>query len=174
MSINVVCRLTQLLLVLFIAQTTQKALAESVSIPYERFTGEINYWFVGHLGQTDDEGRTLTWEATIEGDANGKMKWWFVNPAPASSITHTGGRLIFYAARWELWVDEELLLAGETAGKTYFRNGADGVWDGHGRVTEARGKFRALKGREVYETGPVILGSDPPKSYSGTGMFLIY
>ena len=85
MSINVVCRLTQLLLVLFIAQTTQKALAESISIPDERFTGEINYWFVGHLGQTDDEGRTLTWEATIEGDAKGKIKWWFVNPAPAST-----------------------------------------------------------------------------------------
>jgi hypothetical protein len=67
-----------------------------------------------------------------------------------------------------------LLLAGETAGKTDFRNGADGIWDGHGRVTEAYEKFQSLKGHAVYETGSVIVGSDPPKSFSGTGMFQIY
>lgn len=162
------------MLVVFVAQTSQMALAENNSILDERLTGEIDYWYAGHLGQTDDEGRLLVWEATIECDVKGKMKWWFVKPPPASAITYTGGRLTFYAARWELWVDDELLVAGETAGKTVFRGGADGIWDGHGRVTEAKGRFKALNGHKVYETGPVIVGSDPPKSFTGTGMFLIY
>jgi len=166
--------LPRILLVLFVAHTMQTALAEDNVVPDEQSVGKIDYWFVGHLGQTDDAGRSLVWEATIEGDLNGKMKWWFINPPPVPPITYTGGQTSFYAARWELWVDEKLLLAGETAGKTVFSDGVDGIWDGHGLVTEATGKFRAFVGRKVYETGPVILGQDPPKTYSGTGMFLIY
>ncbi len=174
MNINTAQSLMLSLIVLFMAQTMQMAFAENNASPDSLLTGKTDYWFVGHLGQTDNEGRLLVWEATIDGDVKGKMKWWFVNPPPTSDVTYAGGRLTFYAARWELWVNEELLLAGETAGKTDFRDGADGIWDGHGRVTEATGKFSALKGREVYETGPVIVGSDPPKSFSGTGLFLVY
>jgi hypothetical protein len=48
------------------------------------------------------------------------------------------------------------------------------MWDGHGRVTQAAPGFKALIGREVYETGPVMLGEDPPKTFTGTGMFLLY
>lgn len=173
-SICAVPRLTFLLLVLFVTTAMQTALAENNAIPDERLIGEIDYWFVGHLGQTDGAGRSLVWEATIEGDVKGKMKWWFVNPPPVSPITYTGGQTTFYAARWELWVEDKLLLAGETAGKTVFPDGAAGIWDGHGRVTEAAGRFSTLKGRAVYETGPVLLGQDPPKSYAGTGLFLIY
>ena len=110
MHINAVWRLTQLLLVLSIAQTAQMALAENDAIPAERLTAKIDYWYVRHLGQTDDKDRLLVWEATVEGDLNGRMKWWFVSPPPASRIMYTGGRLTFYAARWELWVDEDLLL----------------------------------------------------------------
>jgi len=80
----------------------------------------------------------------------------------------------YYAAKWEILVDGELVLAGESAGKTVWRDGADGIWDGHGIVMEARGDFSTLKGRKTYETGPVIKGSNPPVSFSGTGMFLIY
>ena len=174
MIINAVRRLTLSLVVLFIAQTMQMAFAVDNAVADSLLTGKTDYRFVGHLGQTDDEGRLLVWEATIEGDVEGQLQWWFVNPPPTPQLEYAGGRLTFYAARWELWVDEELLLAGESAGKTDFRNGADGIWDGHGRVTEAAGRFHALKGRVVYETGTVIVGSDPPKSFSGTGMFLIY
>ena len=174
MNKNTAWLLTCLLLLLFTGQATQMALAENKSNPGEILTGKISYRFVGHLGETDDSGRSLVWEATVEGEMQGTMKWWFVNPPPAAEIEYAGGRLSFYAARWELWKDEELLLAGESAGKTDFRDNADGIWDGHGRVTEAHGKYESLKGRLVYETGPVILGSDPPNSFSGTGVFLIF
>lgn len=148
--------------------------AESTSTVEGQLTGEITYWFVGHLGQLDDMGRVLVWEATVSGDLRGTMKWWFESPPPSGESNYAGGRLTFYAARWELWEEDELLLAGTSAGKTDFRDGADGVWDGHGRVTEASGQYRSLKGRSVYETGPVILGSDPPKSFTGTGVFSIF
>ena len=144
------------------------------TVPVVRLTSEIDYRFVGHLEQLDDEGRLFVWAGTIEGDFTGEMKWWFVQPSPVSGSTYMGGKAAFYAARWEFWAGEELLLAGESAGKTVFPDGADGMWDGHGVVTEASGEFDALKGRKVYETGPVIVGSDPPVSYSGTGLFLIY
>ena len=163
-----------LLLVLFVTHAMQTVLAENSSSSDERLVGKIDYWFVGHFGQSDDEGRSLVWEATVQGDLQGEMKWWFANPPPVSALTYEGGRMTFYAARWELWVDGELLLAGESAGKTVFPDGADGIWDGHGRVTEAEGRFRTLKGRGVYETGPVMPGQDPPKTFSGTGVFVIY
>ena len=174
MKFTAVWRLTQLLLVLSISQTAQVAFAENDVAPGERITGKIDYSYVGHRGEMDDKGRLLVWVATIEGDLKGTIKWWFVSPPPASDAPYADGRLTFYAARWEFWVDEKLLLAGQTAGKTDFRHDSDGVWDGHGRVTEANEKFRSLKGRAVYETGSVILGSDPPKSFSGTGLFQIY
>lgn len=101
------------------------------------------------------------------------MKWWFVDPAPVSPITYDGGEVTFYAARWELWKGDMLVLAGESAGKTVFPEDSDGMWDGHGVVTEANGRLSRLKGHHIYETGPVILGSTPPTSLSGTGMFQV-
>lgn len=163
-----------LILVLLTMMSTQLALAESDSNHGEQLIGALTYQFVGHLRQTDEAGRILVWEAEVEGAFTGTMKWWFANPSPINELKYQGGRLTFYAARWELWNDGELLLAGESAGKTNFRDGADGIWDGHGRVKEAAEKYEFLMGRSVYETGPVIIGSDPPKSYSGTGMFLVY
>lgn len=139
-----------------------------------RLVGKIDYWYVGHLEQLDDEGRLLVWEGTIDGDVTGKVKYWFVLPPPVPGGTFTGGEVAFYVARWEVRADNELLLAGESAGKTVYPDGEDGMWDGHGIVTDASPEFNALKGRKVYETGPVILGSDPPVSFSGTGMFQVY
>lgn len=164
----------RLVLVLFSMTAMPLTQADSDSKPDGQFVATIEYRFVGHLGRTDEKGRVLVWEAEAKGGVSGTMKWWFVDPPPISESRHQGGRLSFYAARWELWDEEELLLAGETAGKTNFPDGADGVWDGHGRVTEARGKYEFLKGRSVYETGPVIIGSDPPESFSGTGVFVIH
>ena len=153
---------------------TQIAMGQNSINANPPLTGKIDYWFVGHLEKTDDAGRLLVWEANIDGDLQGKMKWWFINPPPVSPITYAGGHISFYASRWELWIDDELALAGETAGKTVFSDGAAGIVDGHGRVTQVAGRFKALIGREVYETGPVLQGDDPPKTFSGTGMFLIF
>ena len=162
------------LLLTLMAPMTQQSLADNEPDSDGVLVGRIDYWFVGHLGQTDGEDRLLVWEATIEGGVTGKMKWWFVNPPAIAEIALSNGRVSLYTARWEVWVDGELLLAGESAGKTVFSDDADGIWDGHGRVTEARGRFRDLIGSRIYETGPVILGSDPPRSFKGTGAFVIY
>lgn len=163
-----------LLAILLTLHMTQQALAEKESGTDGLLVGKIDYWFVGHLGQTDGDGRLLVWEATIEGGVTGKMKWWFTVPPTVEEVTLMTGRVSFYTARWEVWVDGKLLLAGESAGKTVFSDGADGIWDGHGRVTQTSESLENLSGRQIYETGPVILGSDPPKSFRGTGTFIIY
>ena len=175
MKIKAVRVLTPLLLVLSMTLAEPMAFAGDGAVLRGQLTSEMDYWFVGHLGQLDDEERLLVWEGTIQGDFTGEMKWWFVVPSPVSgSPYYMGGEVAFYSARWEIWDGDELLLAGESAGKTVFPDGADGMWDGHGVVTEASKGFNPLKGRKVYETGPVIVGSNPPVSYSGTGMFVIY
>ena len=174
MNIEAHCRYWRWLAVLFLAQMAQQAEAGNAPEPNGVLSGQIEYWFVGHLGQTDSEGRLLVWEATIEGPVAGKMKWWFVNPPTIAEVALANGRVSYYTARWEIWADRELLIAGESAGKTVFSGDADGIWDGHGRVTEAQERFEYLIGRQVYETGPVILGSDPPESFKGTGAFLIF
>ncbi len=101
------------------------------------------------------------------------MKWWF-GPSPVPGGVHyVGGRVGYYAGRWEIWDGETLLLAGESAGKTVTDDAArDGMWDGHGVVTEASEGFNRLKGRRVYETGPVIREGFP--NIYGTGIFVIY
>jgi len=142
----------------------------------KRLTGQIDYQFVGHLGMTDDEGRKLIWEGTIEGDITGTMKWWF-GPSPAPGVEYLGGKVGYYAGRWEIWDLEgkKLLLAGESAGKTVTPvtpdGQLDGMWDGHGVVTEACRGFNRLRGRRIYETGPVIWAPFP---FYGTGIFVIY
>lgn len=149
-------------------------LADTPAVTGSLHSSRIDYHFVGHLEQFDDAGRLLVWEASIDGAFTGKMKWWFVNPPPVPAATYAGESLSYYKARWEIWSDDELLVAGESAGKTVFRNGGDGVWDGSGVVTEAAPALTSLKGSRIYETGPVIVGSNPPVSYTGTGMFVIH
>jgi hypothetical protein len=170
---------TALSVLLMVGLATPVALADGPGGRATRvrpLTGEIVYVFVGHLGETDDEGRTLIWEGTIQGDISGTMKWWF-GPSPAPGQNYLGGTVAYYAGRWEIWDHEgqNLLLAGESAGKTVSPITAegerlDGMWDGHGVVTEARGRFNPLKGRHIYETGPVIW--DFP--FYGTGIFTIH
>lgn len=174
MSIKYLSILTSFSFLLSIVLATTITFADDTAVPSARLIGAIEYAFVGHLEQTDDEGRILVWQASVEGDFAGEMKWWFVDPPPVASRMYVGGEVTYYAARWEFWVDGELVLAGESAGKTVFPDREDGMWDGHGVVTEANGEYRMLKDRRIYETGPVILGSNPPISYSGNGMFQIY
>jgi hypothetical protein len=175
MKIKAVSVLTSLLLVLSMTLAGTTAFADHRAVPNGRLASQIDYRYVADLGITDTEGRLLVWRATIAGDFTGEMKWWF-EESPVADSVFDAGFVAFYAARWEIWTAGEgkLLLAGESAGKTVFPDGADGIWDGHGIVTEAKGKFKRLKGRKVYETGTVIWGTDPDPLLSGRGMFLIY
>lgn len=136
--------------------------------------GALDLTYVGHLQKTDDDGRILVWDGSIGGDFGGKINWWFIDPPPATSPAYNGGEVAYYKARWEIRVGDKLILAGESAGKTVTPVQSDGMWDGHGIVTEANGKFAQFKGHRVSETGPVIYGSNPPVSLTGTGMFQIY
>ena len=174
MRFKAVRKLTSLLFVFAVSLVGTNVYADKGSAPWAPLASEVVYQFVGHLEEVDDQGRLLVWQATIKGDVTGELKWWFVQPSPVSSTPYAGGRVNYYAARWEIRVDGELVLAGESAGKTVWPDGADGMWDGHGIVMEARGHFGPLKGHNTYETGPVIKGSKPPVSFSGTGMFVIY
>ena len=145
-----------------------------VSVADAPLRSRIDYRFVGHQEQTDAEGRVLVWEASVDGDLGGTLRWWFVVPPPVPEVAYSGGRISFYAARWELWQDGELAMAGESTGKTDFRDGMDGIWDGHGRVTQGNGEFESLIGHAVYESGPVLLGTEPPITFTGTGVFVVY
>lgn len=165
--------LTSLVLLLPLTQGCQAESAESSAFE-KQLTSQIDYTFVGNLGQSDKEGRLLVWQGTIEGDLTGEIRWWFVLPSPVSEAVLDNGRVAYYEARWEVWVAGELILAGQSAGKTVFRDGEDGIWDGHGIVTDASDRFVDLKGRSVYETGPVIVGQNPPDSFSGRGLFSIH
>jgi hypothetical protein len=148
--------------------------ADNADVTDVLLTGALDLTYAGHLEKTDDDGRLLVWEGSIGGDIGGKIKWWFIDPSTVASTTYMGGTVIYYEARWEIWVGEKLVLAGESAGKTVTPDQSDGMWDGHGVVTEAYGRFARFKGYKVSETGPVIQGSNPPVSLTGTGMFQIY
>ena len=174
MSIKFAWRSRPVVLALSMTLAGALAFAGDADTPDALFTGALDLTYAGHLEKTDDDGRLLVWEGSVGGDFGGTIRWWFINPSPIASTTHIGGKVNYYEARWEIWVDETLVLAGQSAGKTVAADQSDGIWDGHGIVTEAYGKFARLKGRKVYETGPVIYGSDPPLSLTGTGMFQIY
>ena len=126
------------------------------------------------LGERDDDGWLLAWKANVSGDLSGELRYWFPETPPAPEGTYSDGKVGYYVARWELWNGDELILAGESAGKTVIPNGEDGIWDGHGIVITAKGALSALKGRKVYETGTVIMPSDPAVPSTGAGMFVIY
>ncbi len=136
--------------------------------PAPSLTGTTDYWFVGHLGQFDGEGRLLVWEGTISGDIEGVQLYWFV-PAGGPPNMPDEALVSFYEARWEIWNGDDLVLAGESAGVTAKPPGKDGIWTGNGKVTEAYGDFADWDGRRVYESGNV--NWDFP--YSGTGIFRI-
>ncbi len=134
-------------------------------------TGTIDYSFVGHLGELDGEGRLLVWEATISGDIEGVMLWWFVGGGGPPNMPHPDApHVSFYEARWEIFDSAgNLVLAGDSSGVTARPRGKDGIWNGHGKVTEASGEFENWIGRHVSEGGNV--NWDFP--FSGSGIFRI-
>ena len=174
MKIKSARKLTPVMLVLSMTLAGAIAFADDADVSGALLAGALDLTYVGHLEKTDDDGRLLVWEGSIAGDFAGTIKWWFVNPSPVASAEYMGGKVDYYEARWEIWVGKKLVLAGKSAGKTVTPDQSDGMWDGHGVVTEAYGKFARFERHKVYETGPVIYGSNPPISLTGTGMFQIY
>jgi len=163
-----------LLIILFMILTGPTAFANDDALPSGLLTCHIEYWSVGHLGERDDEGWLLAWKANVGGDLTGELRYWFPESPPVPEGAYKDGKVGYYLARWELWKGEELVLAGESAGKTVIPDGEDGIWDGHGIVMEANGDLNAVKGRTTYETGTVIVPSDPDIQSTGSGMFVIY
>lgn len=129
----------------------------------------IEYEYVGHLGIPDDnEGRRIVWEGEIHGDIEGTMKWWFVRgggPPNMPDEAHSS----FYEARWEIWSGSDLLLAGESAGQTATPADKDGIWNGHGMVTETNAIYEPWNGRRIKEGGNVNFTFP----FSGEGTFRI-
>lgn len=149
------------------------ASAAQFNLPNGQLVNKIDYELMAHLGIFDEEGRLLVWEGNISGDLNGYMKWWVVVPGTVPRYTFDNGEIAYYTARFEFYNDmDELMLAGESSGKTVFPADpdGDGIWDGAGVVTEAKGRYAPLKGRKIYETGPVINGEGLPH---GEGMWTI-
>jgi hypothetical protein len=144
----------------FIAQANKPAPALKCTIEYS---------YVGHLEEFDDEGRLQVWEGTISGDIEGSTKWWFVlgggppNMPDSSKASH-------YEARWEIFdLAGNLVLAGDSSGVTASPPDKDGIWNGHGKVTEAYGEFEDWIGRQTHEAGSVIWVFP----FSGSGTFRI-
>ena len=136
--------------------------------PAPSLTCTIDYEFVGHLGETDDDERLLVWDGEIHGDIEGQILFWIVpdgGPPNMPFAAHAS----FYEARWEIYVAGDLVLAGDSAGTTATPLGKDGIWRGEGIVTEAYGEFEDWIGRQSYEGGNV--NWDFP--FSGSGVFRI-
>ncbi len=174
MKLNSAVALVPLLIILFLTLAGPTVSADDDTVFRELLTCQIEYRSVGHLGERDDEGWLLAWKANVRGDLTGELRYWFPDSPPVPEGTYANGEVGYYLARWELWNGEELILAGESAGKTVIPDGQDGIWDGHGIVVEANGDLSSLKGHRVYETGTVIMPSDPAVPSTGSGMFLIY
>jgi hypothetical protein len=174
MKFDSVLTRTLLLTLVFAMLSGSAAFADDGAALNEPLTCHIEYWSVGHLGKRNDEGWLLAWKANVSGDLTGELRYWFPDSPPVPESTYSDGEVGYYLARWELWNGEELILAGKSAGKTVIPDGEDGIWDGHGIVMEANGNLISLKGRRIYETGTVIMPSDPAVPSTGSGMFLIY
>lgn len=174
MKFNSVMALARLLALLFIMPSGPTAFANDSADLDGPLTCQIEYWSVGHLGERNDAGWLLAWKATVSGDLEGELRYWFPESPPAPDGKYAGGEVGYYLARWELWDADELILAGKSAGKTVIPDGEDGIWDGHGSVMETNSDLSSLEGRKIYETGTVILPADPNVPSSGSGMFVVY
>ena len=130
------------------------------------------YWFVGHLGQFDDQGRLLAWEGIVSGDIDGMIRWWMVVPV---SIT---GQVTHFAERWEILdiTGTVVYLEGYNAGTTTNRPGKSGVWRSNGVVTWVNPGMPELAqwyGRHMHESGEFywLFPGGPPSD--GTGIFRV-
>ena len=174
MKLNSVVAPMLLLILLLMMLSGPTAFADDDVVIMGPLTCQIEYWSVGHLDERDDDGWLLAWKGNVSGDLTGELRYWFPESPPVPEGTYSGGKVGYYLARWELWNGEELILAGESAGKTVIPDGEDGIWDGHGIVMSTASDLSSLKGRKIYETGTVIMPSDLAAPSTGAGMFLVY
>ncbi len=174
MKLKSVLALSFLLTMLFALPPGPTVFADDHAVPSGPLTIQIEYWSVGRLEERDDDGWLLAWKAKASGDLNGEMRWWFPETPPAPEGMYSHGKVGYYVARWEFWSGDELILAGKSAGKTVIPDGEDGIWDGHGTVLEANSDLSSRKGRRIYETGIVIMPTDPEVTSTGSGMFVIF
>ena len=165
---------TPLVALPFICLPEPAAIADDHAEISGPLTLQIEYWSVYDAGERDDEGWLLAWKAKATGDLTGEMRWWFPENPPAPDSMYSHGEIGYYLARWELWVGEELVLAGQSAGKTVIAEGEDGIWDGHGIVMQTNDAMSSLKGARTYETGTVISPKDHTVRSTGSGMFVIF
>ncbi len=141
-------------------------------------TCTMEYFFVGHLGEEDAEGRLLCWVGPIHGDIDGWAQWWLLpeSPPPNAPDTAQVGHMLF---RWEIWsespwmydeagnlifdedghlvvnpdVEADLLLAGTENERTIVRHGKNSVWRANGVVTEASEEFEDYIGSQTHDGG---------------------
>ena len=137
--------------------------------PAPSLDNTIDYVFVGHFGELDPQGRLLVWEGQIHGGVEGRILWWFV-PGGGNPHLPDQAHIGSYEARWEIWDEDDLLLAGNSTGTTAIPgDGKDGIWRGKGLVTEGNGAFAGWSGRPIFEGGNV----NWIFPYSGQGIFRI-
>ncbi len=108
-----------------------------------------DYYFVGHLGITDDDGRLLAWIGTVSGDINGEIYWYmFILDRTSTQVTH------FANDRWYIFdSDDNLLLSGDEKGTTTVRHGKNSVWRSNGQVLYTNEEFEIWMGRSVHMGG---------------------
>ena len=174
MKLNSAVARSTLLVLLFLMQPASIAFADDVASVDGPLACQIEYWSVVRDDVRNDDGWLLAWKAKVSGDFEGELRWWFPETPPAPEGEYSDGKVGYYVARWQLWQGDELVLAGESAGKTVMAEGEDGIWDGHGIVMQATGELSSLKGRKIYETGTVIMPADPEVPSTGSGMWVIY
>ncbi len=133
---------------------------------------ETTYNFVGHLGQTDGEGRLLVWqgEVFVSGgeDPVGTAEWWMFFPGGVD----TGNVNHWEDAIWKIYLDDGGYIQGKEWGSTTWIPGGERAnWRANGIVEVATGGpgdgYGYLEGRPMHDGGKVILplGELP----SGTG-----
>ncbi len=127
-----------------------------------------DYYFVGHLGELDADGRLLCWKGTVSGDINGEINWWmYILDRTSTQVTHFAGD------RWYIFdSDDNLLLSGDEHGTTTVRHGKNSVWRSNGIVLEAYGDYAIWLGRNVHMGGH-FTWVFPGFPDSGTGIIRI-
>jgi len=135
--------------------------------PAPLLVGTSEYYYMGHLGIFDPEGRKLGWQGTVDGDIQGEISWWMVVPSKRVGQTN------HFVSRWEICDSAGVvLLAGYDAGVTTVRHGKNSVWEANGTVTDASPEYEGWIGRYIHEAGH-FSWTDSGRPDHGYGTFQI-
>jgi hypothetical protein len=121
-----------------------------------------------YIGDFDDQGRFISWEAAVSGCLDGTARWW----GDPTAMRFTG-QASHYEDNWEL-VDSagNVLLAGEESGSTTVRHMNNSNWRTNGTVTEANGAFANWLGRQTHASGHFTWTPDG-LPFEGSGILCI-